>query len=366
MRRRRFTQLIAWILIGGGAASCGNGQPAAAPPSMPPTPVELATARPTDIEDATEYVGTLRSLRSTAIQPQVEGQITKVYVTSGERVAEGAPLVQIDPRRQEATVRSQEAERAAREAAVTYARQQADRQRELLAAGAISRQEAEQAETALRTAEANLASLQAQVREQEVQLHYYTATAPMAGIVGDVPVRVGNRVTTQTQLTTIDQNDTLEVNLSVPVERARALRIGLPLQVRSSDGADELSRTTVSFVAPRVDDQTQSVLVKGILANPERRMRPAQYVRARIVWATKPAIVVPVTAVLRVSGQVFAFVAEDAGGKLVARQRPITVGPITGDSYPIVAGVKPGDRIVVSGVQKLADGAPIQPASATP
>jgi multidrug efflux pump subunit AcrA (membrane-fusion protein) len=75
---------------------------------------------------------------------------------------------------------------------------------------------------------------------------------------------------------------------------------------------------------------------------------------------------VPVTAVLRVSGQVFAFVAEDAGGKLVARQRPITVGPITGDSYPIVAGVKPGDRIVVSGVQKLADGAPIQPASATP
>jgi multidrug efflux pump subunit AcrA (membrane-fusion protein) len=74
-------------------------------------------------------------------------------------------------------------------------------------------------------------------------------------------------------------------------------------------------------------------------------------------------MVMPVTAVLRVSGQFFAFVAEDAGGKLVARQRAIKVGPIVGDSYAVLDGLKPGERIVVSGTQKLADGAPIQPAT---
>jgi len=352
------------LLAGCVVSSCNKGATTAAPPAFPPAAVELTTAKPADIEDATEYVGTLRSLQSTAIQPQVEGQITKIFVKSGDRVAAGAPLAQIDPRRQEAAVSSQEAERAAREAAVNYARQQAERARQLLAAGAISRQEAEQAETAQRTAEANLESLQAQVRQQQVQLRYYTVTAPTAGIVGDVPVRVGNQVTPQTQLTTIDQNATLEVNVSVPVERTPELRVGLPLQVKSSDGSAELARTTIGFISPRVDDQTQSVLVKGTISNADGRLRPAQYVRARIVWNRKQGIVVPVTAVLRLSGQMFVFVAEDAGGKLVAKQRAIKVGPITGDSYPVIEGLEAGDRVVVSGVQKLADGAPIQPASA--
>jgi RND family efflux transporter MFP subunit len=331
---------------------------------MPPTPVSLTTAAAKPIENATEYVGTLKSLRSTTVQPQVDGQITQILVKAGDRVRQGAPLVQIDARRQRAAVSSQEAERAAREAAVSFARQQAQRSRALLEAGAISKQEEEQSETALRTAEANLQSLSAQVQQQEVQLRYFTVTAPTAGVVGDVPVRVGMQVTSQTLLTTIDQNETLEANVSVPVERAPDLRVGLPLQILSSDGRDTLAAATISFVSPHVDDQTQSILVKANVANPEHRLRPMQYIRARIVWSRASGILIPVTAVLRVSGQYFAFVAEDAGGgKLVAKQRPITVGPITGDSYPVTDGIRPGDRVVVSGAQKLADGAPIQPAS---
>jgi RND family efflux transporter MFP subunit len=341
--------------------ACDKGE-SAAPPSFPPTPVALATVRLDPIDDATEYVATLKSLHSTTIQPQVEGQITQIFVKSGDRVRQGAPLVQIDPRRQQAAVSSQEAERAAREAAVSFARQQAERAHELLAAGAISRQEAEQADTSLRTAEANLQSLSAQVRQQEVQLRYFTVSAPTGGVVGDVPVRVGNQVTPQTLLTTIDQNETLEVYVSVPIERAPELRVGLPLQIRSSDSADVLAATKVSFISPHVDDQTQSVLVKGAVANPDGKLRASQYVRARIVWKTAQGILVPVTGVLRVSGQFFAFVAEDAGGKLTAKQRAIKVGPIVGDSYPVLDGLKPGDRVVMSGAQKLADGAPIQPA----
>jgi len=335
---------------------------------MPPTPVALAPARATSIEDTTEYVATLKSLRSTTIQPQTDGQITQIFVKSGDRVRDGAPLFQIDPRRQQAAVASQQAEVAAKEASVAFARQQVQRSSELYKAGAISKQELEQAETALRTADADLKALQAQVQQQQVQLRYYTVTAPTSGIIGDVPVRVGHLVTSQTVLTTIDQNELLEVYVNVPIEKSTDLKNGLPIRVLGSDGQQTLTTTVVSFVSPHVDEGTQSILVKGIVRNPDGTMRASQFVRARIIWKTAEGLVVPVTAVLRISGQYFAFVAQEepntaAGGsgtRLIARQRAIKVGPITGDNYPVLDGIKPGERVVTSGAQKLADGAPIQ------
>ena len=202
------------------------------------------------------------------------------------------------------------------------------------------------------------------MQQQQVQLRYYTVVAPTAGSVGDVPVRVGHQVSPQTILTTIDENDALEVYVSVPIERASSLRRGLPIRILGSDGAETLATTTVNFVSPQVDDQTQSVLVKGAVNNADGKLRASQYVRARIIWKTTSGLVVPVTAVLRISGQFFAFVAEGAGDKMVARQRAITVGPIIGENYPVLDGLKPGDRVVVSGTMKLADGVPIQPAPA--
>jgi RND family efflux transporter MFP subunit len=341
--------------------ACGGQSAVGQPQGFPPTPVQLAEARTIPIEDTTEYVATLKSIRSTTIQPQIDGQITQIFVKSGDQVAEGAPLVQIDPRRQQAAVSSQEAERSAREANVAYARQQQQRASALFAAGAISKQELEQAQTALQTAEANLQALQAQVQQQQVQLRYYTIAAPTAGVVGDVPVRVGMQVSTQTLLTTIDSNNTLEVYVSVPVERARDIKDGLPLRVLSSDGRDTLATTVVSFVSSHVDEATQSILVKGVVQNPSGALRSSQFVRARIVWKKGEGLVVPVTAVARVSGQFFAFVAETVDGKLVAHQRAIKVGQIVGNDYPVLEGVKLGEQVVVSGSQKLVDGAPIAP-----
>ena len=318
----------------------------------------------TPLEDATEYVATLKSLRSTTIKPQIDGQITQIFVKSGDRVAEGARLMQIDPQRQQAAVSSQEAERAAREADVAYARQQQQRADELFAAGAISRQELEQSQTTLRTAEASLQALQAQVQQQQVQLRYYTISAPTSGVVADVPARVGMQVSSSTLLTTIEQNDVLELNVAVPLERAGTLKIGLPVRVMSSDGRDTLAVTTINFISPSVDEATQSILVKGAVRNPDGTLRSSQFVRAWIVWKTAEGLVVPVTAVARVSGQFFAFVAEgpDKDGKLVARQRAIKVGPIVGDDYPVLEGIKAGEKVVVSGAQKLQEGAPIAPA----
>jgi RND family efflux transporter MFP subunit len=358
VRALRASTLVAIVAAGG----CQSKQSAAPPPAMPPTPVAMTVARVAPVEDATEYVATLKSLRSTTVQPQVDGQITQIQVVSGQRVAQGAPLMQIDPRRQQAAVSSQQAELAARQAAVDLARQQAQRATDLLAAGAISKQEQEQAAAALQTAEANLQSLQAQVQQQQVQLRYFTVAAPTAGVVGDVPVRVGNVVTSQTVLTTIDQNDTLEIHIDVPVERGPSLRNGLPIQILTNDGSQKLATSAIGFISPHVDDQTQSILVKGTVRNADGSLRASQYVRARIVWKTSDALVVPVTAVLRINGQFFVFVADEAGGKTIAKQRAIKVGPIVGENYPVVDGIKAGERVVTSGAQKLADGAPIQAA----
>jgi RND family efflux transporter MFP subunit len=350
------------------AASCGGGQ--APPPGggqdMPPTSVGLAVAASKPIEDATEYVATLKSLRSTTVQPQIDGQITQIFVKSGDRVTQGQRLMQIDPQRQQAALSSQEAERASREANVSFATQQEQRARELFNAGAISKAELEQAETALRTAEASLKSLQAQVQQQQVQLQYYTVTAPTAGVVGDVPVRVGFHVSPQTVLTTVDQNNTLEVYTSVPVERAGQLKIGLPLRVLSSDGEETLATTTVGFVSSSVDEATQSILVKGTVPNPDGSLRSSQFVRAQIAWGSQDSVAVPVTAVGRLGGQSYVFVAEEADGKLVAHQRIVKLGPIVGNEYPVLEGLKPGEKIVVSGAQKLFEGAPIAEAPAGP
>jgi RND family efflux transporter MFP subunit len=358
MRLRRVA-VAAALVSALGCGQSGQSQSAATGgQALPPSPVELSVVNASPIEDATEYVATLKSLHSTTIQPQIDGQITQIHVKSGDRVIQGAPLIQIDPRRQQAAVSSQEAERNAKEAAVNFARQQQARARALYAAGAISKQELEQAETALRTAEADLEALRAQVQQQEVQLRYYTITAPTSGIVGDIPARVGNQVTTSTPLTTIDQNETLEVYVSVPIERTGELKHGLPVQLLSSEG-QPLAKTSIGFISPHVDDQTQSVLVKGTVRNPGGTLRASQYVRARIVWKKTSGLVIPVTAVLRISGQYFAFVAEAANGQTVARQRAVKLGPIVGNDYVVLDGLKPGERVVVSGVQKLADGAPI-------
>lgn len=342
-------------------AACGRNQSGApAQQGFPPAAVNLAVARLTDIEDATEYVGSLKSLHSTTVQPQIEGQITQIFVKSGDRVKAGARLMQIDARRQQASLLSQEAERAAKEANVTFARSQHQRAGDLYAAGAISKQELEQADTVLRTAEAELKQLQAQVQERQVQLRYFSILAPTAGIVGDIPVRVGYQVTSQTLLTTIEQNETLELYVSVPLERARDLRMGLPLQILGADGAPQVA-TTIGFVSPRVDDQTQSVLVKGLVRNRDGALRSAQFVRARIVWKSSKGLLIPVVAVTRVSGQYFVYVAAQKDGGLVARQRAVKVGSVIGDDYALLGGIQPNERIVVSGVQKLVDGAPITP-----
>jgi RND family efflux transporter MFP subunit len=348
--------LVAVVL--GGCNRGGQAPPQ--PQGPPPTKVKLLTLQAKPIARTSEFIATVRSLHATTIQPEVEGAVTRIFVKSGDRVRAGTPLVQIDPDKQQAAVRSTEANRSGIAADVQYWRQQVTRLEALVAAGAISRQEFEQAQNSLKSAEAKLAALEAQVGEERIALQYYRVVSPQAGIVGDIPIRQGDRVTKSTVITTIDQNEQLEAYIQVPIERSPELRIGLPMQLLDADGA-VASTNPISFVAPRVDESTQSVLVKSVLTDVPPKLRAQQFLRARIVWATSEGLTVPVVAVSRVSGQYFCFIAEPKEGGNVVRQRTITVSDVLGDDYVLRGGLKPGDRIVVSGIQKLADGAPIIP-----
>jgi RND family efflux transporter MFP subunit len=343
------------------AAACGGG--ARRPATPPPLPVELVTLAPTQVVDSTEYLGALRSRLSATLQPQVDGQIVDILVHPGQVVEQGQPLVRIDPGRQPQAVAQVREQRAARAAQLQLAQRNLERVQRLVETGALPGQDLDDARTAVDSAKADVAALGAEIAGSRVQLGYYKILAPGHGVVGDIPVRVGDRVTTQTAITTVTDNDVLEANVSVPVERAPALALGMAVQIVDGDG-HVVGGGAIGFIAPQVNAETQSVLVKADIANPGGTLRAGQVVRARVVWRTHPGLTVPALAVTRQGDQRFVFVAAPApaGQGLVAKQRPVHLGELTDNAFPVASGLSPGDRIVISQVQKLRDGAPITPA----
>jgi RND family efflux transporter MFP subunit len=304
----------------------------------------------------------LKSRNAATLQPLVEGDVTKIFVNSGQQVEAGASILEIDPRKQEATVSNQEAALKSRQAVLQQATIDLERKKQLVAAGVIAKADLDTAQHTYDAARADVEALQAAIREQQVQLHYYTVRAPSAGVVGDIPVHVGDHVNTQTVLTTLDPGGALEAYVSVPAEKSTALRIGIPVDIVDDQGK-QLARTRISFISPHVDTDSQTLLVKTQVPNPERKFRNAQQVHARVVWSERNATVIPITAVSRLSGKIFAFVAEGQGQQAVARQRVIQVGDLVGNDYVVLDGIKPGDKIIVSNVQMLADGMPVLPQS---
>ena len=339
-------------------SACTRGA-ASGPQAPPPAPVKVHQIENTEVGNTSEYVATIKSRNSATIMSDVEGWIFGIHVHSGDFVKRGRTLMEIDPRRQQATVSSQESQRASRQAALDWTKFQLDRNKTLYESGVVSKQDLDQAQTNYDAAVADVKSQDAQVNQQQVQLKYYSVFAPTDGIVGDVPVHVGDRVTNTTPLTTIDERSGLEVYISVPSEHAREIKMGAPVEVLDNAG-NVLLKTQVYFISPQIDTSTQSVLAKAPADKAADTLRAMQLVRARITWSTHSGITVPVVAVSRVSGQFFVFVAEQQDGKTVAHQRPVELGEITGNDYVVLSGLKAGDQVVVSGGQSLADGVPVR------
>ena len=350
--------LMALTAYAGGCGKTSAGGEAGAGAGMQAMPVQVLVAKAQKIPDTTEYLSILKSRHSATINPQVEGQITKIFVKSGDHVTAGTPLLQIDPLKQQATLSSQEASRVAQEANLSYAKVQLEREKKLFESGVVAKQELDNAQTNYDAAAAQLKSLEQQVNSQQVELHYYGVTSPMDGIVGDIPVRIGDRVAVTTLLTTVDEPGALEAYIYVPADRAGNLKVGIPVHLLDTDG-HELADTRLTFVSPQVDTDTQTVLAKAMIANAQGRLRVAQQVRAQLEWGSHQGTVIPVLAVTRINGEVFAFLAVNDGKGPVARQKLLRVGDTIGNDYSVVDGIKPGDHIITSGLQFLRDGAPV-------
>jgi RND family efflux transporter MFP subunit len=350
------TVVVLMAAIGAGCGKTAAGDAGSgAPPAMP---VQVRIVQPQQIADTTEYLSILKSRHSATINPQVEGQITKIFVKSGDRVTAGTPLLQIDPLKQQATVSSQEAARTAQAANLNYARVQLDREKKLFEAGVVPKQELDNAQTTFDAAVAQLKSLEEQVNQQQVELHYYRVAAPMDGIVGDVPVRMGDRVAVTTVLTTVDEPGALEAYIYVPADRAKYLRLGVPVHLVDESGRG-VADTRITFISPQVDSETQTVLAKATVENSQTKLRVAQQLRARVVWGTHEGTAIPILGVTRINGRFFAFLAVNEGKGTVARQKLLTVGDTVGNDYAVLDGLKPGDHLILSGLQFLQDGAPV-------
>jgi multidrug efflux pump subunit AcrA (membrane-fusion protein) len=398
-----------------------------------PMPVQLDSPKSGQIEDSSDYAASLDSRQSVTLQPRVNGQVSAIFVRPGDQVQAGQPLLQIDAAEQQAqvasrtaaaqtaaaevdsavadveaanqTLRSLEAQRATAQANVQLNQREYERFRELERQGASTKQVVDQRLNALQTAQAALrqaeAELQAQqaaidrtkttvarnqraveqaqanIAEGQAQLQYYTIRAPFSGTVGDIPVKEGDTVSNATQLLNLTQNQQLDIQLQVPLERASALRSGLPVKLLGDQG-QELQTGRISFIAPNVEPGTQSVLAKARFEN-VKNFRSSQFVRARVVWQTKPGVLVPTSAISRLGGRDFIFVAapfresgceapaqSQGGGKvevtpdqLVAAQKPVKLGKIVGNDQEILEGLTGAERIVTSGILQLQNCMPI-------
>lgn len=339
-------------------AGCkADAPPLAAPQAMP---VQVAPVTFSPVPNSDTYVATIKSRRSSTMQPQVDGNLTKIFVKSGDVVKAGQPLMRIDPLKQAATVLSQQGTEAQKKAVYDYNKIEVERQRKLYEAGVVSRDAYDQASQAYENSKGDYESNVALTGTQKEQLGYYEIRAPFAGIVGDIPVHLGDYVSTTTVLTTVDDIAELEAYIYIPTERATQIRRGLPVEILDTAGKT-LVKSTVSFLSPQVDNGLQSILVKAEIPRTAEVLRNQQLVKARITWSTAPAPVVPILAVSLIGGQSFVFVATQKGDGYTAHQIPVTLGETVGNTYPVLAGLKAGDKVITSGLQFLQEGVPVKP-----
>jgi RND family efflux transporter MFP subunit len=323
-------------------------------------PVQTVAVTMAPVAQSSEYMATIKSRRSATLQPQVSGPLTQIRVHSGDHVKAGQPLMGIDPRQQQAAVASARGTERQKKASYDYNAIEVERQRKLFEAGVTSRSAYDQARQAFENTKADYESAVEARKTQDEQLAYYTIRAPFAGVVGDIPVHLGDYASPATMLTTVDENKDLEAYIYVPTERSSEVRIGLDVELSDNSGK-LLEKTKINFLSPQVDSTLQGILVKAPVHSSPEILRNAQMIKSRVIWNTKPMAMIPVLAVTRQGGQSFVFVARQQNGRYVAVQTPVTLGDTVGNAYSISSGLKVGDRVIVSSTQFLINNMPIVP-----
>jgi RND family efflux transporter MFP subunit len=397
--------LIAFVSF---TTSCSKSDPKANAGGPPPPLVQVQTLQSATLQDSIEYVGTLQAEQSVNLKPQTAGQIAEILVKPGDRVRKGQQIFRLTPNQTTSQVSSAEANVNAAIAARTTALKQVQAARSQVSSvlaqyqlakvdnnrtqflakqGAAPRSNADQTSATLKTqsaalqsardqlgaaqagfdqANANVRKAQADTETARVGFDLTRVASPINGSVGDITLKVGDYVSTGQTLTTVNQNNAFDLQIPVPIDYANQLRPGLTIQLLDPNSGKQLGSGNLYFVSAQASSTSQTIQTRARFPNSNGNLRDAQYVRARLIWKTQPGILVPTEAVSPIGGQNFVYVAAtktDKEGKTqgIAHQVPVTLGSIQGQSYQVVKGLKPGDKVIVSGVSKLKEGAPIKP-----
>ena len=332
-----------------------------------------------DVPITQEWIGSLDGFVNAQIRPQIEGYVLRQAYREGFVVHAGELLFEIDPRQFQATYDQAKGTLAQYEATLANARTTVARYRPLAAQKAISQQELDDAETRERTAQANLESARATLEKAQLDLNWTKVVSPIDGIAGVAKSQVGDLVNRLTVMTTVSQVDPIKVNFSPseqeyltwvakhgPPEKtlkaSQELEQG-PLSLILSDGSDFPHHGRAILVGREVDVKTGTIQLAGAFPNPGNLLRPGQYAKVRVAMdVRKGAILVPQRAVAELQGS-FQVAIVGADNKVTIKV--VKPGPRDGTMWVIDEGLKPGDRIVVEGLQRVKSGMTVVPKEAS-
>ena len=357
---------VVFVALFGGLVLAGcNRQPPPPPPSAPQ--VSTVTIQPQKVTLSTQLPGRTSAFRIAEIRPQVSGLILKRLFTEGSEVKAGQVLYRIDPAPFQAALDNARAALGRSEANLSSIRSRAERYNELLADKAVSQQDYDDAAAALKQIQADIESWKAQVETAGISLGYTKVTAPISGRIGKSSVTDGAIVTAYqpTTLATIQQTDPIYAD--VPQSTTELLRLKRRLEegrlrhegkgqskVRLilEDGTPYPQEGILEFSDISVDPSTGSVILRTVFPNPKGVLLPGMFVRVVVKEGIEEkAILVPQQGVSRnPKGEPFALVV-DAEGKVGLRM--LTLDREIGDQWLVAAGLAPGDRVVVEGLQIL-------------
>jgi membrane fusion protein (multidrug efflux system) len=362
--------ILAVLIAVFGLAGCQEEKKAVAPP--PPPEVEVAEVVQKDVPLYQEWVASMDGLVNATILAQVQGYLIKQNYKEGDHIKKGALLFEIDPRPFQAAVDEARASQAKYQAVLESAQKNLKRILPLAAANAVSQRDKDNAEASVQSGEAQVLGAQAQVRKAELDLSFTRILSPIDGIAGAASAQLGDLVGTPQARTLTTVSTVNPIKVYVPIserEYLQAIERSTP-ETKAGTGKMDFDlilaagstwpkKGTFAFADRQVDPQTGTIKVAILFPNPDNILRPGQYAKVRALMGTeKGAILVPQRAVGELQGSYqVAVVAADNTVQI----RGVKVGERIGNLWVIQEGLKPGDRVVAEGTQKVGNGVKVTP-----
>lgn len=373
--RARLTPTLLALLAASVAVFTTTSCKKSSPPTLPPPVVLVAEVTTTNVARSVEFIGQLDSPQNVEVRARVEAFVEEILFTEGAGVKAGDPLFALDKRPFEERLAAANGMLAETKAALNKYEKDVARLEPLAKKQAIPQQDLDNAVASVAVGQANVLSAEARVKSAELDLGYCDVKAPISGLIGAKEVSVGSLVGKgqATLLATISQLDPIWFYCAISeVEYLHAQRTAiatgrqlgdLPVTLILSDGSEHPDPGQWVFLDRAVDAATGTIRARAEFPNPQKLLRPGMFARLRIGLRTEQgSLLVPERALVELQGKNFVWI---VGADDTATQRPVQVAPARiGANVAILAGLKPGERIVTEGLQKVREGAPVRPLTA--